>query len=101
MRDGNFLSSKSKKVTSRSYGYFLKFVFNLLGEKKFLHLGQKLCGFVKKARGIPKVQIIATIPIKAFIPIKCTRDTIIFQVPFKFQQRIVHLSLHIGSLMQS
>jgi hypothetical protein len=42
----------SKKVTSRFYNYFPKFIyFYFLGEK-ILPLDQKLHNFVKKAQGI-------------------------------------------------
>jgi hypothetical protein len=58
MRSCNFLKLISNKITSKSYGYFLKFIdFNFL-RNWFFQLCQKLQSLVKKIQGILGVKVI-------------------------------------------
>jgi hypothetical protein len=52
MRSYNFLRLVNNKITSISYGYFLKVSYFFWQRNEFLQLGQRLHKLVKKTEGI-------------------------------------------------
>jgi hypothetical protein len=59
MKSCNFWRLIFNKVTSRSYGHFLKFSYLFWQKNGFLQVGQKLQKLVKKTEGILGVKLLA------------------------------------------